>query len=290
MPRYREIFEKDAGYRFFRREVSILIQTISYGRRLDEKQNAALAEANSRYLDAIGNRTPLRYRHQPALMPDDFAQVSDQAFYKYISDETWEHIKRGSFQFGTASFYRSTPDIRIGDVREGIATFYLTEGLDQLSVSVVSGYNCALLCGTAGIGDRKLMEARFGGRLLRVEPVSEFAASVARRIGARSFRIHDIHYTDLKTYSLETAGIQEFWEIVFRHDKGGNLTERSLAELNRRFFHTLYSAAYMPSMFSKPSSYAAERERRIAFELPADLGMPRLVVTDPSLLQFVELA
>ncbi len=56
---------------------------------------------------------------------------------------TWEHMRQGSFQFGTAQYYRTTPNRNIQDQREGASSIHLTSQGNQLNVTLTSGFNCA---------------------------------------------------------------------------------------------------------------------------------------------------
>jgi hypothetical protein len=88
-----------------------------------------------------------------------------------LSHGTWGYVKDGSFQFGSAAYYRSTPNMNIRDEREGAGTFHLTSGPQQLNMTLTSGFDAAIFCGTGGIGDRALMHKKFGERLIRIRPV-----------------------------------------------------------------------------------------------------------------------
>jgi hypothetical protein len=152
----------------------------------------------------------------------------DDKYYKYISGQTWNYVNAGSFQLGTASYYRSTPNIKIKDEREGAGDFRLASGPDQLNATILSGFNAAIYCGTGAIGDRALMTSRFGGRVIKIHPVKEFAKRIATRVGAAEFHVYDLVYTDQKNFFAEKEGIRDFISIVRQHDTAGNLTPASL--------------------------------------------------------------
>ena len=59
--------------------------------------------------------------------------------------------------------------------------------------------------------------------------------------------------------------------------------------INKAFFSTFYKYGFMPSLFTKPTSYKEEKERRIVFETAADLKSPTIAINDKSLLDCVEL-
>jgi hypothetical protein len=261
---------------------------MSYGRRLSPDHIAALVRRINEYLDTIARRAPKDYEPHAALTLDNFPHIVDQSYYKYISEETWGYNKDGSFQLGTASYYRSTPNMKIKDEREGASDFHLAHGTDQLNVSIMSGFNAAIYCGTGAMGDRALMSSRFGVRLIKIYPVREFAERIAHRIGATDFHVYDVVYTDQKNFFMEKDDILAFRHIVMQHPRG-DLTPESLHALNKRFFHLFHQIGRMPSLFSKPVYYAPERERRIVFEFSADLKTETIRLTDRSLLDFIEL-
>jgi hypothetical protein len=233
LPLYREEFEKDNGYRFYRRNKSLVLRSASYGRRLSPNDIAALVRGINEYLDTVSGRSAINYAPTPALTLEDFPHIVDDSYYKYISDDTWNYNKAGSFQLGTASHYRSTPNIKIKDEREGAADFHLAHGPDQLNATILSGFNAAIYCGTGAIGDRALMTSRFGGRLIKIHPLREFARRIATRIGAAEFHVYDVVYTDQKNFFAEKEGIRDFITIVRQYDASGNLTPASLHALNK---------------------------------------------------------
>jgi hypothetical protein len=208
--RYKEVFEPGRGYRFFRNRASLLLQSISYGRRLLEQQDAALTIILNKYVDQMVDRKPIAYEHQSALTATSFTDVSSAAFYKYVSAGAWEHIRNGSIQIGSADYYRNTSNQNIGDQREGTCTFHLVSGDNQLNAMIVSGFNCGILCGTSDHdgADNDLMLSRFGEKRIKIEPVAEFMEFISKRIEATRARVYDVRYTDLKNYSIEFPGIE----------------------------------------------------------------------------------
>ena len=129
------------------------------------------------------------------------------------------------------------------------------------------------------------MLSRFGGKRLKIEPVSQFLARVCKLTGAFRAYVFDVVYNDLKHYAAERPGIEWFSSIA----KEKKHTSSSLRQMNKAFFATFDEYGFMPSLFAKPTRYAQERERRIIFEMRADLRGPTIVVNDTSLLDFVTL-
>jgi hypothetical protein len=201
-----------------------------------------------------------------------------------VNEEVLASLQRGCFWFNTADCYRSTPNIAIQDRHEGYGHFHLSSGNDQLNVSLSSGYNCAMLCGTSEMdgGTEHLMRSRFGLRRIVIHDVRGFVNHVAGRIGATRARVHDVVYRDVMSFAGEVPGINQVIGITGK----GNPTPEALQQLNERFFDTFYEYGMLPAMFTKPLSYADERERRIVFEMPEDLTLA-VKVEDKRLLEHV---
>jgi hypothetical protein len=287
--RFREKFEPNQGYHFFCDRTSVLLRAMSFGRRLADEQTANYTREVNQFLDSIDSVDAQSSLAKP-LVESDFADLNDEPIYKYVSDATWQHISAGSFQFGTAQFYRETPNISARDRHEGASTFHLTHGNDQLNISIVSGSNCALFCGTSFLdgADHALMAAKFGQKTIIIHPLRDFISIARRQLRAFSARTHNVVYTDLKNYTAEFPELPKFAEIMNSGDTS-KLEKRSLRKINERFFSTFYRFGLMPSLFSKPTSYSEEKERRIVFETLADLRTPTVIVNDKSFLDCVRL-
>ena len=111
---YTETFEKDAGYRFDRDGVSIVVRHISSGRQLSSAQNITLSSRLDIFFDQIlGHPTRDAAAQDIPLIKSDFVQTGKGPLFKYVDDQTWEFLKRGSFRFGTAEYYRNTPNMGV---------------------------------------------------------------------------------------------------------------------------------------------------------------------------------
>jgi hypothetical protein len=282
--RFREVFEPNAGYRFFRNRRSILIQSPSTGQRFTETQIVSFTETLDQFLDSVQGRQPRTVAVKRLLGERDFPALSGAPLYKYVSEQTWDHIRRGSFQLGSAVYYRTTENLGIRDDREGAGHFFLQSGNAQVNMTLTAGFNTAIFCGTdvcRSAADHELMIGRFGGKLLKIEPVDEFTKRLKRRTLAFRTRMHDVVYTDTKGIVLEhDKHVARLRQIMM--DEGMHLRR-----FNSEFFGTFYDLSLLPTLCAKPSSYAVERERRIIFEMRDDLKRPTLIVNDKSLLDFV---
>ena len=228
-----------------------------------------------------------------AILPDrpltmhDFAEVDTDYIYKYVNESTWNYIAQGSFQFGTAEFYRNTSNIEIQDRKEGVGHFHLIHENDQLNISLTSGYNCAIFCGTGTIDgpNEALMRQRFGTRRIRISPLKQFAERAKTLLGAHRYRVYDVIYRDVQSYTAECKGVKRFIEITGRRD----LAIRALKKINKEFFELFYEYGLMPGLFVKPRKYFVENERKLVFETPKDIRNKPIIVNDDALRDCIEL-
>jgi hypothetical protein len=276
---YTESFEKDGGFRFCRDGVSILIRAMSLGRRLNAAQNIALSSRLDRYFDEVlghpARNSPVQ---EVPLTRSDFVQSDKGPLFKFVSDQTWEFLKKASFRFGTAEYYRNTPNIDIQDRYEGLGHFHLVSGEDQLDVSLAAGYNCALFCGTSQIGgpNDELMRQRFGRKRIRIDELEAFATRAAQRMGAHRTRVYDVVYRDVHSYGEKSPVVERFKKLVGT----GNLTPPILRNLNTEFFDTFYEFGLLPGLYAKPRKYEVEHERRMIFETATDIRQKPIDIED----------
>lgn len=272
---YSESFEKDGGFRFWRDRVSILVRSISPGRTLNAEQNIALSIHLDRYFDAIlGHPARNAPAQEVPLTRSDFVQPDKGPLFKFVSDRTWGFLKKGSFRFGTAEYYRNQPNLDIQDRYEGLGHFHLVSGEDQLNVSLAAGYNCAIFCGTSQIDgpNDDLMRQRFGRKRIRIDDLEAFATRAAQCMGAHRTRVYDVVYRDVHSYREESPVVDRCKELVL-----GNLV---LRDLNVEFFDTFYEFGLLPGLYAKPRKYEVESERRIIFETAADIRQEPIDIED----------
>lgn len=284
---FQELYDEPTQMlRLVRDTRSVLIGGISsFSKRFTEAEIASFAQLLVRQ-PPDSQREPLQIA--PALTLADFSDRSTEPLYKYVSDDTWQqYISKGSIRFGTASFYRTTPNMNIRDEREGASSFHLLSDNLTFNVDMMIGDNCAVFCGTAHIEgpDHELMLSRFGGRRIKIDPLPDFIALISQHMKSFRTRVFDVRYTDLKHFVADDPDIGLYTQTVGK----GDAEAAALRRLNENYFDNFYDYAFLPSLFSKPLTYKEERERRIAFELPADIGMPTLDINDEALLKFITL-
>jgi hypothetical protein len=201
-----------------------------------------------------------------------FQRFDDATFYKFVSDETLSrHIRNGSFQFGTCQYYRDIENQNTRDHLEGFSTIAVGPAV---IASVLSGFNCAIFCGTDSLANRALMERRFGSNVLRIESIKSFADAVREKIGANAYHLCAVAYADLKVFKSDA---------VVRDVRAVN------PDLNDDLFELLYNISFFPSLFAKPTRFSDERELRLVFEFLSDVRTGVVRVECRELLDFIEL-
>jgi len=220
--KYREVFEKDRGFHLYRYKVSVLLHATAYSSRLTDDELSDYTAFIGKYLDDISEKPPrpIDYRPVPAVTLSDFAPLDNSPFYKFVSDETWRYIDSGNFQFGTAKYYRNTPNLHIKDEREGYANLHIGSGDDQLHLSVSTGENFAIFCGTSTNveSSERGMRRKFGDKIIKIADPKCFCERVRNLIGAKSYHIHDVIYSDLKNFIIEMDDIHDFVKITGNRD------------------------------------------------------------------------
>jgi hypothetical protein len=285
------------GYRLEKEGRSLLVWPLSItkiGALLTDQQLFAYARRIARFVDAMGKLAdpPFAIRTPTAFAPpadhSNFTDKRSTPFRKLVSRVTWDrYLSKGGFQLGSAEFYRATEDNLIADKNEGLHCVCVNSADRQAILFGRSGDNCALFCGTQLDASEISPEhrKRFGDVLVEIHNVEAFATGVCEAIGARKFRIHDVIYSDAKTFRVAAHDVDLVVRLL-RTREEGRLTESVLESLEEDF-ESLYEATILPSLFMKPAEYySLEMERRIAFEFDADLMPPFVRFTAPELLNF----
>lgn len=288
MPNYREVFERSRGFRLHKDDASLGWMMGALGQPLSEQQLFTFASALTKFLAATGVSvsTPIKYRE--AITPNDFPDRASETMRKFVSRSTWEdHLSQGRFQLGSPALYRRTENDRVRDGHEGLSFLSLSSQHRSFHSFIDVGANVALLCGThEGNADTGEMEYRFGDVQIEID-AGPFAERMAAAIGAASFHIHDVVYSDAKTFRAQRdfSNIESQWMGL---PPPRDLNPQMLRTINREMWEGFFDLGLLASIFCKPESrYAVEKERRIAFVLPQDLSTDALAVCDKQLLNHV---
>jgi hypothetical protein len=257
-----------------------------YGRRLTDEERMRMDAAIHKFLSSVSQHEVFEPKPIPAITRKSFKPPNDNTMLKYVSEETLNFLMNGSIRLGTATHYRNCENLKIKDHQEGISRFHIGCGPDEIGASILSGFNCLVLCGTSSKNsNHEYMTERFGTRVIRIHNVNAFSTALMKLIGAKAYYFYDVLYSDLKSYCLESKKFQK----IKAFQKGADLTEAKLRELNKYYFQIFYDAAFIPSMFMKPTQYLPECERRIVFELPHDINKEYVTVTDRKLTDYFEI-
>ncbi len=297
---YRVAFEKNAGFRLYQDRRSILLGGLSM-----TKQGIFPSDTNREHFSLILQKffhdiSGLRDSPPPAwnrtdgplpqsLATVDFGKPGQEVIFKYVSASTWKYMQRGSFQLGSAQYYRTIENPKARDWLEGLSFISLRDHEREITAALTSGFNVALFCATREVDSEthsRMMDS-FGGPggfCLRIGPVSEFSALVAKRIKAVGVRFHDVIYSDAKSFVQASATATRIKDIV---GSDSVLSNSILSAINRKCFSELYNIGLLPSLFVKPASFSHEKERRLAFERIGDLQTATLRVEDKNLLDFI---
>lgn len=291
----REFFEAGGGWRLYNKKKSILIGHASFGSKLNDLQKIDLSmvvDGWNRYVMRENQLQSRTLKEKPpingsrVMTSRDFPRVKGGRFFKSVTPEAFDNIRRGVFHFGSAEYYRNCENLVIQDDREGWSFFHLSNNNKELHIGMLSGFNSAIFCGTAVANDDRYasVSRRFGDMVLVIRDVHGFAKRACEAMGAMRYRIADVVYCDLKNFSADLPGVDTFPRLL----DGSNLSKQALHRLNVRFFNEFYDASFLPSLFSKPLAYSEEKERRIVFEFCSDLDRERVIVEDKKLCNYLE--
>ena len=142
---------------------------------LSRRELQDFASITGDYLDNVGRR-PARHTISNPLTEVDFSNKIHAPFYKFVSDEAWSFISRGSFRFGSAPYYRNVENRSIRDQHEGVSFIHFTGNQRQWHAAVVAGDNCAIFCGARRHEghSKATMRQQFGNRLIKISDTSAF--------------------------------------------------------------------------------------------------------------------
>lgn len=285
----RETFEKDQGFRMHFGGRSILHQALSSGSKMTPRQRGQLTMALRTYMDGVEERTSVSRGSVRALSAADFPEISEPTFYRFVTSETLNYMKNGSFQFGTPRRYREMEDQGRADHLEARATMFFEDEERSLTLTGITGFNTVMLCGTSHPPrDRRRisqLRAQFGSHLIEIVDLRAFQELAAESLGASRVLLRDVQYENAKMMVLPTPDLGDWLSVLGT----GDLTDEKLHQLNLQFSPRIYEALLLPSLFAKPRRYAHERERRLLFEFELDQNEPFRTVSIPDAVKLVRI-
>lgn len=193
-------------------------------------------------------------------------------FYKYMTEQTYNtYIAKGKFKLGSLSLYRSIEKIESRDDREGNSNILIDTNDGSIFISVISGFNYYVLCGTGTQDNSEYMSKKFGNIRITINDVKSFADSVSKMIGATRWFIKHVGYSDFKFYRT----MHEFKQ-----------SPTSGIHISAELFDFLIDKSTLPSLFVKPAMFTPECELRLVFEIPKK-AQKELKVHNQGLLRHV---
>jgi hypothetical protein len=275
-------FERDAGYRFYNGDVSLLLHAFA---SLKERAIATNVDLNNifrrinKYLQTVSGYSPEQQGFSRILSVDEFSKFEDTAFYKFLPNTSLEYIMADSFQFGSIEYYRNVEAPSSKDTMEGLSNLVFSTPRRLICISLASGYNYCIFCGTSRLDNSGLMSKRFGPNIIKIAKLRPFAEEAKSILGAKRVFLSRVIYNDLKLFRTKTM-------------KSLNVTTPSKDNfspeaINENFFDFLYDSSFLSSLFMKPTRFSPEQELRLVFEMPKDVPNA-LRVGDKGLLKHVE--
>lgn len=281
---YEERFEPDSGVRLICDGRSLLLHQLSIGNYLTVRQKAAFSRALLNYLESVAGRPVTRRVNPKPLSQLDFPVLRTPTFFRFLTPESASFVRRGSFRFGTTSFYRSIEDAGRADSMEGYAAVFVEGKHKSFNACGTAGFNCVMLCGVATPPrDRRNlrdMRDKFGRELIEITNIEAFLSLMSERLGSCAHYIRDVRYLDGKYMSSTSEEFDEALTVLGR----GVL---DVHKLNVHYWHNLYENLFWPSAFSKPIRFSHERERRLLFEFQSDVSSEFIDVNAPKALEFI---
>jgi hypothetical protein len=289
----KEQFEPDRGFRLFKNNCSILLRASSFGSLLDERQKTAFYSASLNYLEGIEKRPLSEVVSPRSLSPSDFPDLAAPSFCKFVSGQVADYLRLGRFRFGTPQYYREIEDEGRADHLEGFACLFVKGKEFSVNLMATAAFNTVILCGIEGshLNEDELsrMRGKFGEVLVEIADVNAFCQKVLKKIRGIRYKIKDIQYADGKFTSVKQEAIDGFY-ANFRAGLSspyGSLTDEALRILNRTYWQRFYKHLLMPAAFSKPTRFASEKERRLLFELPADVKNQYIDIEIPEAVKYL---
>ena len=178
-------------------------------------------------------------------------------FYKFIHKDTYENfIRKGKFQLGSLKYYREIERQESRDEKEGFSNLIIKTSNRHILTSVISGFDKYILCGTYDIGNLNYMSSKYGGYIMKINNIKSFAEKIKSAIGALSWSVNEINYTDYKAYAVEST-ISDLSGVS--------------PDISDEFFKILYEISENPSVFAKPLRFKPEKELRLTFNMAKDV-------------------
>jgi hypothetical protein len=198
----------------------------------------------------------------PTYEVSDYAEVTQQYLYKYVSGDSASYYHKGSFQVGSIGYFQQMENEKARDELEGFAFITTRMGNRIANLAITMGLNFYVFCGTdqdnESLSDYHLKN--FGSVLLKIDLIP-FAEKVAKRLGARSYKVMKVKYANAKMVKTELP-------IQMTPESFSNLSSNDM----QAFMEHLIKDCTVPCLYTKPGWFKEEIETRIVFEMPYDVN------------------
>jgi hypothetical protein len=269
----RHEFEANVGHRFFKDEVSLLLHASARFRQDAIVTNSHLFnffKQINKYLQNVGAYEAEREGISDLLTAEHFPAPKEVEFYKFLPERLLKYYLDGSFQFGSIRYYRDIEQQNSKDSMEGLSNIAIKTRKHLFGMSLASGYNFGIFCGTSNLSKRSEMSERFGPRIIKIANLTNFAKEVRSLLGAKRYYFNNVIYNDLKMFRIKTMNSIS----LSRTEPPGNFDPDLVDDV---VFDLLYDNSFLPSLFMKPTRFSIEDELRLVFEMPKDIPPPHVI-------------
>ena len=251
----QNIFEPNASYRFVKENISVLLHTCARFKHdaiLTNIDVLRLFKAQNRFLEAIGTYDRESQGFSTLMTAEKFPNLDEVEFYKFLPPASLGYYRSGSFQFGSVQFYRDIESQNGKDRMEGFANIVFQSPKHMWAMSLASGYNFGVFCGTSSLTMRDEMSRRFGPHIIRIKNLRAFAEKVQALLGGRRFYFKHVSYNDLKMFRTRTLKTLK----LSQDDPAGDFDADLVTDA---VFGLLYRDSFLPSLFMKPTRFRHAR-------------------------------
>jgi len=201
----------------------------------------------------------------PAFHVHDYVEITPRYLYKYVSEFSAALYKKGSFQVGSVGYFQKMENEKGRDELEGLAFIATRMGNRIASLVITMGSNYYVFCGTDQENDslNGYHLRNFGSVLLKIE-LMPFVEKVAKRLGAKSFKVMKVKYANAKMVKSEMP-------IQMTPESFSNFSN---IEMQSYLGHLIRDCT-TPCLFTKPGWFKDEIEIRIVFEMPYNVSQSK---------------
>ena len=281
-------FLADRGFKLSNQGRSLLFKSMILGKEhalLTDRHIMQGGEAFSVYDDDLAERTYLPYKHSSITAAKAPPLADEDVAYKFTDDVAVKFWIGGNIRLNPLNYYHTIENDAAVDVREGLGMVHLESPTRFVDMQLSAGYNALVVCASSDARktERSLRHSKFGGRLLRINRVTEFARKIADRVGATRVVVRDVNYSDIKV----VKGVSDLPDTLDGMLEPPAMKIANLEYIAMNHLDELIEATESASVFTKPNVYRLERERRLLFVMDSDVTQ-WTSVQDKALAEHIE--